>query len=201
MPKISVLVPCYNAAKHVREAIDSILGQTFADFELILVDDGSTDEPSEIIQSYTDSRIQLVALPKNQGIATARNTAIQEARGEYLAFLDADDVSRPDRLKIQSDYLDSHSGIGLVDSAYRSLGKMKVWQTPASHSRIAGEMLFKLPFRMSTVMFRKNALQEGNIFLNPAFQVSEDHDFIDQFFAAGNRLANLPDALVDYQHT
>ncbi len=199
MPKISVLIPCYNAARYVRAAVDSILGQSCRDFELVMVDDGSTDTTLEILRTYTDPRLKLTVLPENCGVAAARNVAMQQAVGDYLAFLDADDVSRSDRLRIQADFLDSHADIDLVGSAYRSLGKLKIWKTPLNHSRIVGEALFKLPFRMSTVMFRRHVLREDRVALNTAFQVSEDHDFIDQLIASGSLMANLPEALVEYR--
>lgn len=199
MPKVSVLIPCYNAVHFIGEAIDSILAQTLGDFELIVVDDGSVDDTAALIARYADARVRLVRLPENRGVAAARNEAIRHGTGEYFAFLDADDICGPNRLEIQARFLDTHPDIDVVGSAYRSLGKLKVWKAPAAHGTVAGEAFFKLPLRMSTVMLRKSALRGGRIFMNPAFLVSEDHDFVDQLLAAGSRFANLPQALVDYR--
>lgn len=114
-PRVSVILPCYNGAAYLREAVWSILDQTFGDFELIVVDDGSTDESPAILEQMArhDTRIQVVTQP-NGGIVAALNTALDHARGEYIARMDADDVSFPERLAFQVDYLDRHPGTVLV---------------------------------------------------------------------------------------
>ena len=199
MPKVSVLIPCYNAESYIGEAIDSILRQTLADFEIVVVDDGSTDNSARRVNDFQDARIRLIRLEENRGVAVARNEAMRQARSEYLAFLDADDLSLPGRLAVQADFLDRRPDIDLVGSAYYSLGKLKVWKSPEAHGTIAGEAFFKLPFRMSTVMLRKTCLRKGSISLNPAYRVAEDYDFADQLLAAGSRFANLPQPLVRYR--
>src|SRR5215831_6951377 len=100
-PRVSVIIPVYNRAKYVGEAINSILTQSFTNFELLLIDDGSTDESVEIMRSYTDPRIRLVCNERNLGIPKTRNKAIQLARGDYIAILDSDDAALADRLAKQ----------------------------------------------------------------------------------------------------
>jgi glycosyltransferase involved in cell wall biosynthesis len=106
-------MPVYNAEAYLRQAIESILSQSFTDFEFIIVDDGSTDDSVEVIKSYKDPRIQLIQ-QTNQGCYPARNLAISQARGEFLANMDADDISLPDRFQKQIDYLQQHPQVGLV---------------------------------------------------------------------------------------
>ena len=112
-PKISVVMPVLNGEKYLAEAIESILNQTFQDFEFIIVDDGSTDQTPEILRSYAnkDSRIQIVTNPINRGIGYSRNRGIALSRGEYIANMDADDLCLPERFEKQVRFLDSHPDI------------------------------------------------------------------------------------------
>src|SRR5690348_14105465 len=94
-PRVSVIMPAYNAARHLRDAVDSVLGQTLREIELIVVDDASTDATGQILASYSDPRLRVIRHPHNQGISAARNHAVAAARAELLAFMDADDVCMP----------------------------------------------------------------------------------------------------------
>ena len=116
MPLVSVIMPVYNGEKYLAEAIDSILVQTFTDFELLIVDDGSQDNSAEIIRSYEkrDSRIRFFQLERNVGSAAARNRGIASASGAYIALMDCDDVSLPKRLQKQVDFLQANPEIGAV---------------------------------------------------------------------------------------
>src|SRR5262249_35270201 len=132
LPKVTVVIPVYNREKYVRDAIDSILVQTFPDFELLVIDDGSTDRSREVVQSYHDPRIHLVCNGTNLGVPKTRNLGIQLARGEYLAFLDSDDWAYPERLGKQVAFLDSHpdyaavgAWIAWMDEEGRSLGRIR----------------------------------------------------------------------------
>ena len=106
---VSVVIPAYNRERYLADAVDSVLAQTFTDFELLIVDDGSRDRTVEIAKSYRDPRIRLVRHERNRGVAAARNTGVAEARGAYVAFLDSDDVAYPDRLARQVAFLDAHT--------------------------------------------------------------------------------------------
>jgi glycosyltransferase involved in cell wall biosynthesis len=118
MPSISVLMPVYNGQSFLQESIESILNQTFPDFEFIIVDDGSTDDSAGIIQKYMqrDSRIRLIRNPRNQGLIDALTLGNQSCTGKYIARMDADDISRPDRLKMQWEYMQSHPEIDVLGS-------------------------------------------------------------------------------------
>jgi len=107
MVKISVVIPLYNKGKYIKRALSSVLSQTFCDFEIVVVDDGSTDKGGEIVEGITDSRIRLLR-QQNSGVSAARNAGIKEAKGEWIAFLDADDEWFPDKLKLHWDALRSN---------------------------------------------------------------------------------------------
>lgn len=116
MTQISVLMTVYNEEKYIFEAIQSILNQTYKDFELIIIDDASTDKTTDIIRSIQDGRISLYSLPNNKGVGYANDYALQFAKGKYIAKMDADDVSHPERLAIQYEFLEKNSHVGVVDT-------------------------------------------------------------------------------------
>jgi GT2 family glycosyltransferase len=199
MPKVSVLMPCYNAAKYIAEAIDSILTQTFADFELVIVDDGSQDASVAIITSYEDTRIRLIRHEINKGPAGAYNTALEQAHGAYLAILESDDASLPNRLETQARFLDEHPEVDVVGSFYRDMGKVKIWKFPLAHSEILGMSFFRIPVRMSTLMFRNNTPDKAPVRIDPFLSVVDDQDFVDKLMERGCLFANIPEPLVAYR--
>lgn len=135
-PKVTVLMGVYNAQEFLHEAIDSILNQTFTDFEFLIISDGSIDKSVKIIKSYKDPRIRLIERKKNWGLTRTLNQGIELARGEYIARQDADDISVPNRLEKEVKYLFEHPGIGLVGSNYTIMdikGKPLVTTTVFTH--------------------------------------------------------------------
>ena len=108
LPLITVLMPVYNGAKYLNEAIDSILNQTFSDFELLIIDDGSTDQSIDLIKAYNDPRIKLIVNKKNIGQSATLNKGLELARGKYIARMDQDDISMPERLKKQMGFMDEY---------------------------------------------------------------------------------------------
>ncbi len=121
MPKLTVLMPVYNGQRYLREALESILRQTFSDFEFLIVDDGSQDGTSAILRSYRDDRIRVIENGCNLGLIATLNKGLQMARGQYVARMDADDVSLPRRLERQLDYLERHRDICVASSYYRDI--------------------------------------------------------------------------------
>lgn len=117
MPTISVIIPTYNGARYIRQAIDSVLAQSYSDYEIIVVDDGSTDNTAEILWPYGDRITYLYQ--SNQKLPTARNNGITASKGKYLAFLDSDDLFLPDKLEVQARYLDERPDVGLVASGWQ----------------------------------------------------------------------------------
>lgn len=178
-PLISVVIPCYNAEPYIREAVSSILAQSFSDFELIIVDDRSTDESSALVRQLYDSRIRLLENQVRLGISLTRNRGLDEARGKYIAVLDADDISHPLRLEKQVRFLDRNPEFGLVGSWVRTIDQQSArrsekWRLGARPDTIPSILLFKNYFCHSAVMMRLEAIPpEG---YDSTLPIGEDHD-------------------------
>lgn len=199
MPKVTVLIPVYNRARFIGDAIDSVLAQTFTDFELLLVDDGSSDGSQAIIRGYDDSRIRLIQNPQNLGIAATRNRGIEAANGEYLAFLDSDDRALPERLAHQVAYLDAHpevAGVGSwirwIDDNGASRGKTK--RKASDPDQIAAERLFRSCLENSTATARTEILRAYPH--REDYRLGSDYDLWARI-AAQHPLAALPEVLVE----
>jgi len=177
-PKVSVVMSVYNGEKHLREAIDSILNQTFTDFEFIIINDGSTDRTKEILESYFDPRIRLFH-QKNIGLTKSLNRGLEIVRGEYIARQDADDISEQERLYHEVKLLDNNSEVGLVGT-YASFidrnGKqMSVWKTPENHGDIKSGLMKENCFCHGSVMFRKNCIDTVGYY-REYFKYTQDYD-------------------------
>ncbi len=210
-PKVSVVMPVYNASRFVAQAIESILCQTFAAFEFIIIDDGSTDGSLSVIQHYAqqDNRIVVISNPTNIGLIAALNSGIQIASTDFIARLDADDVALPMRLALQYQFLSTQKDYGLVAAMvtcidtnsqpkhlnflYRTFDMQHL----AAHTDTAKAMLVWLcAFTHSSVMFRKSYL-DGKLY-QKAYYVIEDHE-IWWRMAQGHRTIALPQVLVSYR--
>jgi len=198
-PAVSVVIPAYNRERFIESAVRSVIHQTFTDWELIVVDDGSTDSTAPIVQSNADPRIRVVALRCNSGIAAARNLGLEEARGQFIAWLDSDDVAKPDRLARQVAYLRDHPDVALVGGCAhkiaddgRRLPGTRV--PPFEHDDIRCRQLLTSAFQQSAIMGRANVLK--NYRYDPSFEVCEDIDVCVRI-AVDHRLANMPAVLVE----
>ncbi|RLG25472.1 hypothetical protein DRN85_05850 [Methanosarcinales archaeon] len=177
-PKISVVMSVYNAEKYLRESIESILNQSFTDFEFIVVDDGSTDNSPELIKGYEDARIRVISNEENIGLTESLNEAIKAASGEYIARQDADDVSLQNRFEEQLKYLDNHPNVALlgtsvylVDENGEMMGKRIASPSPK-------KSLFRCNrFYHGSLMFRKSTTNELGAY-NPLFKYSQDYELI-----------------------
>ena len=172
-PRVTVLMAVYNGERFLRPAIESILNQTFTDYELLIVDDASTDSTPAVIRSYQDPRIRVIHNERNVGARVSRNLGLQNARGEYVAVLDADDVAYPQRLVEQVVFLDAHPEIALLGSAYDSIDecgdRLQTLYQPTESLIIRWTLLFRNCIAHSTVMYRREAaLQVGGYDPNPA---------------------------------
>lgn len=166
VPKVTVLMPAYNAAQYIGEAIDSVLKQTFTDFELLIVNDGSTDDTNRLINSYNDPRILLINHPVNNGIAAALNTGLSKASGRYIARFDADDICLPERLQQQVLFLDAHPGYVLTgsDAEYISENGEHLFYFKCighTNEQLLHRMYSHCPFIHSAVMYKKDAVIEA----------------------------------------
>ena len=188
MPKISVVMPAYNAEKYIGEAIESILNQTFKDFEFIIINDGSVDHTKEIIREYNDPRIVLLENDKNRGIVLSLNKGLDAATGKYIARMDADDIALKNRFERQVEYLDEHKDIGVLGTG--------IFTTNAE--QLKAELLFNSCIAHPTVMIRKSVLQKYNLKYNTEFAGAEDY-CLWWNIAKVSKIATLPDILLDYR--
>ncbi|WP_329805040.1 glycosyltransferase family 2 protein [Flavobacterium facile] len=198
IPKISVLMPVYNSELYIKEAIDSILNQTFTDFELIIIDDASTDKSVEIIQSYTDSRIQLIVKPQNSGYTNSLNYGLTIAKGEYIARMDSDDISMPERFAKQVGFLEANKDVVVCGSVFNIIGTGEIINVPEEHEDIKFGMLLRCRIGHPTVMIRKRVLIENNINYNHEMEPAEDYDLWVRLSEIG-KLYNLKEPLLSYR--
>lgn len=204
MPTVSVILPVYNGERFLREAIDSILAQTFTDFEFLLLNDGSTDGSEAIIQSYTDPRIVYVKNERNEGLINTLNKALDLARGEYVARMDADDASAPERLQVQKAWLDQNPETAVVASFSTETdedGKPLGFFAPDRRYVTAPEIRRRLP-RMNclthpSIMARAAVLKEYRYAANQ--KNIEDYDLWLRLAADGFRLEKIPQPLLLYR--
>ena len=201
MPRVSVLLPVYNTKEdHLREAIDSILGQTFGDFELLIVNDASPDPNVErVVQSYADNRIRYAANPVNLGISGTRNRLLDMAKGAYLAIMDHDDISLPQRFEKEVAYLDAHPDVGVV-SCFPELfqDRTGVERMPVEDADIRVALVTNCALFHSASMIRKNVLAEHGIRYEEAFSPAEDYALWCRLIPH-TRFHNLPEVLFRYR--
>ncbi|OGN01606.1 MAG: hypothetical protein A3I26_00300 [Candidatus Yanofskybacteria bacterium RIFCSPLOWO2_02_FULL_43_10] len=203
-PKISVIMTAYNSSKHIGEAILSILNQTLEEFELIVVDDCSLDDTSEIVRRYADKDPRVILLKNTVNLkpALSRNKALEIARGKYVAVLDSDDVSLPNRLREQYDYLERNQDVVLVGCAAEIIddnGKIlgrKYY--PKDFKEIKFVLLLKNPFVHSGILGRKQAMTE--------FGYSNDHLHSEDLKLYSNlvskyKITNLDNILIKYRQS
>lgn len=201
--KVTVVMPAYNGEKYVESAIKSILEQTLKDFELIIVDDCSTDSTWKIIQQFAkkDKRIKVFRNQKNLGLSLTLNKALKLANGKYIARADNDDLSYPSRLLQQYNFLEENEHIGIVGGAMelisesgKKIGK-RVYHT--TDSKIRKYIFFYSPFAHPLIMIRKAILDKAGYY-DPLFSPADDYEL---YFRIGqlSKFANLPDVLMQYR--
>jgi hypothetical protein len=199
-PRVTVLMPVYNGEKYLREAIESILGQSFQDFEFLIVNDGSTDRSVEIIDSYADKRIRLVHNEVNRGLIHTLNRGLELAQGAYVARMDCDDISLPQRLASQVDFLDRRPEIGICGTWFRKFGtgkgKIVRWQTDPASIRCG--LLFDAMVGHPTVMMRSELVRKYGLCYDPAYKNAEDFELWLRF-AQHSEIANLCEVLLLYR--
>jgi glycosyltransferase involved in cell wall biosynthesis len=200
LPELTVLLPVYNGAPYLRRAIDGILHQTFADFQLLIINDASTDDSRAIAAAYDDGRITLVDNERNLGLAATLDKGLTLAASELVARHDQDDVSHPSRLQAQIDYLRAHPETVLlgtqgnvIDKDDRYVGGLDVSLDPIS---IRWSLLFENSFIHPSVMFRRSAIQQVGGY--GGFRYCEDYDLWSRV-AYAYPAANLPARLVDHR--
>lgn len=197
-PKISVLMPVYNCELYIKKAIDSILNQTYSDFEFLIIDDASTDETVSIIKSYNDARIQLIEKPINSGYTNSLNYGLKLAKGKYIARMDGDDISLPERFAKQVDFLDKNLDVVLCGTAFCIIGTNEIISIPQNHEEIKLALLKNNCIAHPSVMMRKSILDKGSILYDLAKEPSEDYDLWVRLISKG-KLHNLLEVLLKYR--
>ena len=195
-PKISVIMPVYNCETYIKEAIDSILNQTFSDFELIIIDDCSTDSTLSIVKSYSDQRINVVEKEQNTGYTNSLNDAILIAKGKYIARMDGDDISLPERFEKQVEFLENNSEIILCGTEVEIIGKNHISKYPSNHEMIKIQLCYNASFYHPTIMIRRLVLLENNY--DKKFEPAEDYELWTRLVNIGE-LANLDEVLLQYR--
>ena len=198
-PRVSVIMPAHNAEEFINVAISSILLQSFPDFELLVVDDFSSDATPQILDQITDQRVRPIRTKEKLGVTRSLNFGLLLARGEFIARLDADDVALPQRLQKQVAFLDGNPDYGLVGSWMQLFGDRNlVSRYPVSDDDIRMTMLFRTPFGHPSVMFRKN-WDNGNLgFYDESYVVGQDFDLWERVSQSW-KVANLSEILTHYR--
>lgn len=197
-PLLSVLMPVFNAEAYVGQAVESILGQSFQDFEFIIIDDGSTDNSLSILKRYAaqDARINLVSR-ENRGLVATLNEGIALARGEWIARMDADDVAIPGRFRLQLAALEREKA-DFCGGAVECFGAWRAfWPYPLTHEACEARLLFHVPFAHPTVIGRRSAFAE--LGYDPDFAQAQDYDLWQRAWASGYKFVNVHEIVLRYR--
>lgn len=205
--KVSIIIPAYNTEKYIRKCIDSILEQTYQNFEVIIIDDCSSDRTIETVQAYQDSRIKIYQNEKNSGPSFSRNRAIKLASGEYIAILDSDDWWSTDRLEQMINYMEKNNADMIFDNLlYIRENEQAPWQTYYQHknmivtdpTEVTPEFFVNHDLGILKAIIRKDVLIENNIFYNESIKYGEDFMFYLEITMRTNRVWLLPEGYYYY---
>lgn len=199
LPRVSVLMPVYNVEKYVNEAVDSILAQSFTDFELIILDDCSTDGTADLVKEYADERIVYHCNEKNLGLANNLNVGLSLAKGELIARMDGDDISFPDRFRIQVDFLDKHTDIDLCSCGLQMFGtEDTIWVRESNLENIKITMMFYSPILHASSVWRRESFAKRNLYYDQNAFPAEDYDLWSRAIFSC-KLVNIPEVLYKYR--
>ena len=200
--EISIIMAVYNEETYIKDSVKSILNQSFKNFELIIIDDGSIDGTTQIINSFNDSRIRLIKNEENLGLTKSLNRGLKVAEGKYIARMDADDIALPDRLKVQFNYLEKELDVGVLggqaiqfyDDNFKKVLKHKV----TSFKEIKATLFCNNPMIHSTIMIRKSILVENNITYDETMKASQDYEMWIRL-SSYTKIVNLSNILILYR--
>lgn len=200
VPKITVLMPVYNGERYLHESIESILTQTFTDFEFLIINDGSTDRSIDIIQTYHDPRIKLISNDKNMKLIATLNKGLKLAQGKYIARMDCDDISLPTRLEKQFLFMERNTNIGVCGSWIQLLGigEGHIEKYPTDSDDIQASLLFYCAIAHPTVMIRTEMLRKHNLEYDSKHLHAEDYGLWKRCSTLFP-LANIPEVLLKYR--
>lgn len=198
---VSIIMPVFNGEKYLKESIESILNQTYNNFELIIIDDGSNDKTIDIINAFTDNRIRLFKNNRNMGLVYTRNLGLNICKGDFIAFMDADDIAIKNRLYCQVEFFTENKDIDIVGSYFYTidlLGRTKLVKMPVDPQYIRIFLMFKSCLANSTVMIRKDILKKYNLRYVDKYFVTQDYRFwVDS--SKYVRISNIEKPLIYYR--
>ena len=198
-PLVSIVMAAFNAQKYIRESIDSILDQTFQKYEFIIIDDGSTDNTVEILNSYSDSRLIIIRNERNIGLAGSLNKGLDKSIGKYIARMDADDISEKNRIEKQVLTLEEHPEIGICGTWCQLFGELAaIKRVPVNDDNIRIELLSENPFIHPTVMLRKEIIEHYKLRYDSTMKSAQDYNLWLQF-AMKSVMHNIPEVLLKYR--
>ncbi len=201
IPAVSVVIPVYESAKFLADALDSIVNQTFKDIEIICIYDESQDNTLEILESYAqkDNRFVIIKNPERKNIAYALNIGIKNAKGKYIARMDSDDISVRTRLEEQFRYMESHQDMGICGSYIKKFGKVnRLVKSSVSNEDIKANLLFNCCVFHPTAFIRKSVLEKYNLLYDENYAVCEDYDMWARCIKYC-KFSNIPKALLNYR--
>lgn len=191
-------MPIYKGEEHLREAIDSVLNQSFANFEFVIVNDASPDGSEEIILSYEDSRIVYKKHEQNRGLVGALNSGLELCKGKYIARMDQDDIATLNRFELQYSFMEANPDCILLGGQADIINSKYKLENPITDEAIRAKLIFNTAFVHPTVMFRKTMLDEHNLRYSELYKHAEDYGFwVD--LACYGKLANLPQTCLNYR--
>lgn len=202
-PLVSIILPCYNAQLFLNKAIDSILKQTYCNFELLCIDDCSTDTTPEILRKYEllDKRVKIFTNKKNLKIAQTLNVGLRHSNGKYIARMDADDISLPNRIELQVKFLEENESIGICGGQCKVINEFDVYSGKLSYildnDGIISNLIFDSSFAHPTVMFRRNIYESLGGYKD--MMPIEDLEYWHRMAKAKVKMANLPNVLLLYR--
>lgn len=195
----TVIIASYNVEKYIKEAVDSILCQSYADFELFIIDDASTDKTWEIIQQFADSRIRVFRNEKNLGQTKCLNFGIKQAQGKYVLIMDSDDIAHPDRLKVQIEYMEEHGDTVLAGAWLQCFGKQhNIIQSVQDYETLRARFIFDNVISNGTFIIRKEILDTYNISYNEEIRYAQDYCLAEEMSCYG-KVTVIPKVLLRYR--
>lgn len=200
-PLVSIVMSVRNGLPFLYDAIQSILSQTYKNFELIIMDNASSDGSVNCIQSFTDQRIQLILNEKDLGLSASLNRGFSLARGKYIARMDADDISLPHRIEKQVHFLEQHPDICLCGGAYEIFGGLQELQhMPQTPNDILATIIFQVPFAHPAVMYRAQTWKTYQLYYDESLSLTQDYAmWITLILILKQKTANLKDSILQYR--
>lgn len=201
LPRVSVLMPVYNGEKYLVEAVDSILNQTYRDFEFIIINDGSNDNTDRILCRYQqqDKRIRIINHERNQGLISSLNEGIDMSRGEYIARMDCDDISLPLRFQKQVEFMDQHREVAICGTWFKTFGLQKRTVCyPVDSKEICCTYLFSSAIGHPTVIIRTEVFRNNRVYYDPLYAHAEDFELWSRC-SRSMLIANIPEVMLLYR--